>query len=187
LTFSLAWKFGGPLSALAGLPLAVGVVVSEQLAALQIESRLKWPNDILIEDGKLAGILIETASVENGIWGVIGIGINVEMPPGLAAQIGRPVAVLPPLQTDRNLLLAALLNGLSEALIQFDTTGFAAFAGRWNRLHAYTGRQVVIMDGGQVLYRGVAIGVDDTGRFMLDTPSGRVAVMAGDVSLQTDG
>lgn len=186
LTFSLAWKFVGPLPALTGLPLAVGVAIAEELASLQVECRLKWPNDILMDGKKLAGILIETASV-NGIWAVIGIGLNVDVPASLALQIGRPVAALPALQTDRNFLLAALLNGLSDALVQFDAAGFDAFVARWNRLHAYTGQPVVIMDGGQVLYRGKAIGVDGIGRFVLDTASGRIAVVAGDVSLQTEG
>jgi BirA family biotin operon repressor/biotin-[acetyl-CoA-carboxylase] ligase len=187
LTFSLAWKFSGPLSALAGLPLAVGVALAEKLNSLQVECSLKWPNDILMQGKKLAGILIETASVRNGTWAVIGIGLNVALPAGLAAQIDRPAAALPAGQTDRDFLLAALLDGLSETLVQFEAAGFGAFAARWNRLHAHAGQSVAITDGGRVLHRGRAIGVDDTGRFLLDTASGRIAVMAGDVSLQTEG
>jgi BirA family biotin operon repressor/biotin-[acetyl-CoA-carboxylase] ligase len=77
-----------------------------------------------------------------------------------------------------------LLNSLSESLAQFEKEGFPAFAQRWNALHAYAGQTVAILDNGQALHEGAAVGVDETGRFLMDTPGGRVAVMAGDVSLR---
>lgn len=188
LTFSLAWKLDRPLQALAGLPLAVGVAIAETLALSGVEARLKWPNDVLKDGSKLAGILIETASAKNampgGVWAVIGIGLNIAMPDSLAAQIGRPVADMPALETDRSDLMAALLNGLTEMLVEFSGAGFAAFAARWNRLHAYAGKQVAILDRGQVLYEGTAVGVDDGGRLLLNTREGRAAIVAGDVSLR---
>lgn len=188
LTFSLAWRFGRPLQTLTGLPLAVGVALAETLASFDVEARLKWPNDVLKDGGKLAGILIETAAVgsarSGGIWAVVGIGLNLAMPARLAAQIGRPGAAMATLPIDRNRLMAALLNGLSAMLAEFDGAGFAAFAARWNRLHAYAGRQVVILDGGQALHQGIAAGVDDSGRLLLDTAKGRIAIVAGDVSLR---
>ncbi|MDB5761138.1 MAG: Biotin--[acetyl-CoA-carboxylase] ligase [Herminiimonas sp.] len=188
LTFSLAWKFSRPLKALTGLPLAVGVAIAETLSRFDVDARLKWPNDVLRNGNKLAGILIETASVKNaahdGIWAVIGIGLNIALPDSIAARIGRPIADMPALQMDRNVLMAALLDGLSEVLVQFDAAGFGAFAARWNRLHAYAGQPVAILDRGHVLHEGKAIGVDDSGRLLLETVSGRVAIMAGDVSLR---
>src|SRR3954471_1030166 len=60
LTFSLAWKFQRPLAELTGLPLAVGVALAEVLALFQVPVQLKWPNDVLKDGGKLAGVLIET-------------------------------------------------------------------------------------------------------------------------------
>jgi BirA family biotin operon repressor/biotin-[acetyl-CoA-carboxylase] ligase len=188
LTFSLAWKFNRPLKALAGLPLAAGVAIAEALSLFGVECRLKWPNDVLKDGNKLAGILIETAAGKNAphdsIWAVIGIGLNIAIPDSLAAQIGRPVADLPVPGMDRNLLTAGVLNALSEALVQFDAAGFSAFVARWNLLHAYTGQQVAIFDGGRISHEGRAMGVDDSGCLLLDTASGRVAVMAGDVSLR---
>jgi BirA family biotin operon repressor/biotin-[acetyl-CoA-carboxylase] ligase len=86
---------------------------------------------------------------------------------------------------DRDELMAALLDGLADALTQFGHAGFAAFAARWNLLHAWQGRPVVILDRGEVLHEGQAAGVDDTGRLLLDTAAGRVAIVAGDVSLRT--
>lgn len=189
LTFSLAWQFNRPVHALVGLPLAVGVVIAEVLALFKVDARLKWPNDVLHDGKKLSGILIETASAKNagreGTWAVIGVGLNIAVTDSLAAQVDRPIADIPLLAAlDRDMLMATLLNGLAEALVLFETEGFKPFMARWNRLHAYAGQQVVILEGGQVLREGVAIGVDEIGRFLLDTAAGQVGVMAGDVSLR---
>jgi BirA family transcriptional regulator, biotin operon repressor / biotin---[acetyl-CoA-carboxylase] ligase len=85
---------------------------------------------------------------------------------------------------DRDALLAALLDGLAAALEEFARHGFAAFSARWNLLHAYQGEPVVILDRGEVLHDGLAAGVDDAGRLLLDTAAGRIAIVAGDVSLR---
>lgn len=185
LTFSLAWKFESGPQALSGLPLAVGVALAETLGRLGVQVRLKWPNDLLKDGDKLAGILIETAPAPQGIWVVIGIGLNLVMPDQLEREIGRAVAAVPWLaRMDRDELMAALLDGLAAMLREFERTGFAAFAARWNLLHAYQGDTVRILDRGAVLHEGVAAGVDDAGRLLLDTAHGRITIAAGDVSLR---
>jgi BirA family transcriptional regulator, biotin operon repressor / biotin---[acetyl-CoA-carboxylase] ligase len=186
LTFSLAWRIDGGLARLAGLPLAVGTALAETLGRLGQPVALKWPNDVLKDGDKLAGILVETTAAPDGAtWAVIGIGLNLAMPEELEARIGRTVAAMPWLaRMDRDALMAALLAGLAGALRAFERAGFAAFSARWNALHAYRGEPVVILDGGAVLHEGLAAGVDDTGRLLLDTAAGRVAIVAGDVSLR---
>jgi BirA family biotin operon repressor/biotin-[acetyl-CoA-carboxylase] ligase len=185
LTFSLAWKFESGPQGLSGLPLAIGVAMAETLDRLGVQVRLKWPNDLLKDGDKLAGILIETAAAERGIWTVIGIGLNLVMPDELEREIGRAVAAVPWLaQMDRDTLVAALLDGLVAALREFERGGFAAFATRWNLRHGWQGETVRIIDRGAVLHEGVAAGVDDSGRLLLDTQDGRIAIAAGDVSLR---
>ncbi|VXB52844.1 biotin--[acetyl-CoA-carboxylase] ligase [Massilia sp. 9I] len=186
LTFSLAWKFDGGPSALAGLPLAIGVALGDALAALGVQVQLKWPNDVLKDGAKLAGILIETQSAPNGgTWAVIGIGLNLIMPDEVEARLGRSAAGAPWLaRMERDVLMAALLDALADALRLFARQGFAAFSARWNLRHAWQGQLVVILDNGQVLQEGLAAGVDDTGRLLLDTVEGRTTVLAGDVSLR---
>jgi BirA family biotin operon repressor/biotin-[acetyl-CoA-carboxylase] ligase len=186
LTFSLAWHFDGGPQRLAGLPLAVGVALAETLARLGVQVQLKWPNDLLKDGNKLAGILIETqAAPAGGTWTVIGVGLNLVMPDELEEKIGRTVAAVPWLaQMDRDALMAALLDGLATSLREFAGAGFGAFAARWNLRHAYQGQTVRIIDHGAVLHEGVAAGVDDGGRLLLDTDAGRITIVAGDVSLR---
>ncbi|MYM94779.1 biotin--[acetyl-CoA-carboxylase] ligase [Duganella vulcania] len=187
LMFSLAWRFKGPLHRMSGLPMAVGVALAETIASLGVPVQIKWPNDLLRDGRKLAGILVETQTSrhDGAIWAVIGVGINLLMPDELEAQIGREVAAAPWLaKMDRNQLMAALLSRLAAVLAEFDDTGFAPFAERWNALHAWRGQDVVILDNGKVLQQGRAAGVDAIGRLMLDTEQGRAEVLSGDVSLR---
>ncbi|MCE3263975.1 MAG: biotin--[acetyl-CoA-carboxylase] ligase [Pseudoduganella sp.] len=186
LTFSLAWPFRAPLQRMVGLPLAVGVAVAETLAGLGVPVQLKWPNDVLKDGAKLAGILVETQAAPDGtIWAVVGCGMNLLMPDALEAAIGRDVSSAPWLaQMDRNVLLAQLLSRLCAVLAEFDDTGFAAFSERWNALQAWRGQPVRLLDQGAVQQEGLAAGVDEQGRLLLDTPAGRVAVLSGDVSLR---
>jgi BirA family biotin operon repressor/biotin-[acetyl-CoA-carboxylase] ligase len=186
LTFSLAWKFDGGVQKLTGLPLAVGTALAETLGRLGQPVQLKWPNDVLKDGDKLAGILVETAPAPDGaVWAVIGIGLNLAMPDELEQQIGRAVAAVPWLaRMERDTLLAAILDGLAEALRLFDQRGFSAFSARWNLLHGWQGQLVTILDRGEILHEGLAAGVDDAGRLLLDTDRGRTAIVAGDVSLR---
>ena len=187
LTFSLAWRFADGLRGLAGLPLAIGVALAETLGKLGQGVQLKWPNDVLKDGDKLAGILVETQVAADGAaWAIVGIGVNLVMPDALEDRIGRSAAAMPWLaRMDRDELMAALLDGLAEALALFAHAGFGAFAARWNVLHAWQGRPVVLLDRGEVQHEGLAAGVDDTGRLLLDTAAGRVTIVAGDVSLRT--
>ncbi|WP_374046070.1 biotin--[acetyl-CoA-carboxylase] ligase [Massilia sp. R2A-15] len=189
LTFSLAWKFEGSPQRLLGLPLAVGVALAEALGALDVPVQLKWPNDVLKDGEKLAGILIETQGApDGGTWAVIGIGLNLQMPADLETRIGRAVATAPWLaRMDRNVLMAALLDALAAAMNQFEQAGFGAFRARWDALHGWRGQPVRILDNGECVQQGLAVGVDDSGRLLLDTDAGRVAVLAGDVSLRLGG
>ncbi len=188
LTFSLAWPFSRSLQELVGLPLAVGVAVAQALDAQAVQVKLKWPNDILRDGQKLGGILIASVSQSADLqWAVIGVGLNLAVSAALEAQIGHKVADARWLaQQDGNLLMATLLNHLVSVLQTFEQTGMAAFVDCWQQWHAHQGMAVQIIDHGQLLHQGVAIGVDSSGCLLLDTAQGQVAVWAGDVSLRAD-
>ena len=186
LTFTLGWSFDGKVNDLLGLPLAVGVAVTEVLSKLGLPVQLKWPNDILKDKKKLAGILLEiTTSSDGKMYAAIGIGINLQIPESLEQRIGHTVADAPWLaQMDRNQLLAQLLNALTDAMLQFQHTGFAPFAQRWNALHAYANQAVEILENGKSVHEGVALGVNEQGYLLLQTVTGVLPIIAGDVSLR---
>jgi BirA family biotin operon repressor/biotin-[acetyl-CoA-carboxylase] ligase len=204
-----------PIDALGGLSIAVGVALAEGLATLPLDAQagiaLKWPNDVLLTAGdagartlvgKLAGILIETVWTTPGATAaVIGFGINVRGAEAVAAQVdalraretalavGLPPAALSSAWTGANLTdtLAASLNALTPALAQFAADGLAPFIPRWHALHAYAGREVVLLERGVECARGIATGIDASGQLLLDTPDGIRAIAAGDVSLREVG
>jgi BirA family biotin operon repressor/biotin-[acetyl-CoA-carboxylase] ligase len=203
LLFSIACVLPRPLEGLAGLSLAVGVALVEGLRSLSVagpgQIALKWPNDVLLEGDKLAGILIETAwSTDDASAVVIGIGTNVKGADALAAKVSELNADVPeqargatPTSLSRALpnanltdTLAAELNALEPALQRFGAEGFAPFRQPWNASHAYAGREVVLFEQGVEIGRGVAAGADDLGQLLLDTPSGQRAIATGDVSLR---
>ena len=204
LLFSVACVLPRPLEGLAGLSLAVGVALVDGLRSLPLgpaagQIALKWPNDVLFEGDKLAGILIETAwSTDDASAVVIGIGTNVKGADALAAKVGALNANVPaqargaaPTALSRALptanltdTLAAELNALEPALQRFAADGFAPFRQRWNGCHAYAGRDVVLIEQGKEIARGVAAGVDESGQLLLDTASGRETIATGDVSLR---
>jgi BirA family biotin operon repressor/biotin-[acetyl-CoA-carboxylase] ligase len=186
LTFSLAWEFPAGASSMMGLPLAVGVAIAERLLQLGVPVQLKWPNDILRDAKKLAGILVESqASQAQSSWAVIGIGLNLSIPAELEREIGQEVADAAWLaQMDRNQLLAQLLQALQVALTEFSLQGFSAFVERWNRLHAHAQQMVLITEQGKVLHQGIAFGVDALGCLLLQTEQGEQRIHSGDVSLR---
>lgn len=186
LTFSIAWPFAGSSQHLLGLPLAVGVALAEALASLDVTVQLKWPNDVLRNGKKLAGVLIETSQHAKTTWAVIGVGLNLLMPDELEQQIGRPVANATWLaQMDRNQLLAIIIKHLVSCLQQFSSAGFPVFVASWNKLHAYAGQQVCIVDQGQIIRQGIALGVDNSGCLLLQDQNHIIwPIMAGDVSLR---
>jgi BirA family biotin operon repressor/biotin-[acetyl-CoA-carboxylase] ligase len=189
LTFSVLWRFQRPLTALSGLSLVVGLVLARCMQDLGAEAvRLKWPNDVLLGEGKLAGILIETqGDVLSGASAVIGIGLNLAAGPDLVRQAGVPVASLNDVVArlpERNSLLLAILKMLDAALSRFDAEGFAPFAQDWMRLHAYQHHQVAIYGAQGRMHQGRALGVDPTGALLLETADGVAVIHSGEVSLR---
>jgi BirA family biotin operon repressor/biotin-[acetyl-CoA-carboxylase] ligase len=205
LLFSTACVLPRPPEGLAGLSLAVGTGVLEALNQLPLSASarlaLKWPNDILLDDGKLAGILIETAwHTAKASAVVIGIGINLKGATELAAQLdhdhsrdaaqgpapGNVPASLSRAWPDANLTdtLAAVLNALDATLARFAADGFRPFRQAWLAAHAYAGREVVLLEQGVEVARGMAAGIDDHGQLQIDTPNGMRTAVTGDVSLR---
>ncbi len=196
LTFSLLWRFDCGLSGLAGLSLAAGLGLMRALKSLGINgASLKWPNDVLGPNGKIAGILVEAQGDMLGPSAVvIGIGINLSLPQQISAQVNQPtgdlsqlVSVLP----DRNLLLAEMLRELARVLRQFSTGGFALMREEWESYHCYQHQpvQLLLPDGNRV--SGIVRGVNQDGALLVETNStvnGKPEIRvfhAGEISLRS--
>lgn len=187
LQFSLLWRSGLPAAALSGLSLAVGVILAQVLRDMGLAaSAVKWPNDILLDGAKLAGVLIELGGDMLGpSTVVIGVGVNVLGAARLREQIGQPVTDLGEHlgAVDRNALFLRLVAALDQGMQRFEDAGFAAFRQAWHDCHAFQGRQVRLT-GMQGEVVGRALGVDERGALLLETDEGLRGFHSGELSLR---
>ena len=186
LYLSLLWRL--PARAVSGLSIAVGVAVAEACEALGArELALKWPNDIVGPRGKVGGILTELANDTPTLCSaIIGVGLNVDMPARLRADIDQPVSDLNELagrRVSRNALAAAILARLAAALPRFELEGLAPFRARFAQRDASLDRSVTVEQGG-ALRSGLARGIDEHGALLLETADGIASIQSGDVSLR---
>lgn len=201
LTFSLLWRFTGPLARLSGLSLAVGVCLAQGLESLGAQGVcLKWPNDVLYREGndyaKLAGILVELSADRRSMQAIpatsatpvtqaiIGIGLNLLKPigdlPQPAAGLNQALHGVP----ERHLVLAAVLLALHRGLEIFAVDGFFGLKSEWQARHAWQGTQVQILDETTPPRVGRCLGADDDGALLLETAAGIERIFSGDVSLR---
>ncbi|VVD62081.1 biotin--protein ligase [Pandoraea horticolens] len=205
LTFSLAYVMPGGPAELAGLSLATGVAVVEGLSDLPLSAPhalgLKWPNDVLLRGGKLAGILIETVPAGPGRVGVvIGIGVNLRQAGDVATRIdnaaaagaatsGIPATLPAALESvlpapDMSSVFIALMQRLAAMLDRFADHRFIAFRDDWEAMHAYGGASIRVIEHGRDLLHGVALGVDSQGCLRVATDAGERVIASGEVSVR---
>jgi BirA family biotin operon repressor/biotin-[acetyl-CoA-carboxylase] ligase len=183
-------RFDGGFAALTGLSLAVGVMVLRALEHLGIAGAgLKWPNDVLAAEGKLAGVLVELSGEYQGpCAAVIGVGLNVRLTPQLREQAGQPVCDLATLAggaaPDRNRVAAALVGALIDGLQAFERDGFGAFAADYDRYDLLRGQPLTV-SGAQGAFEGIGDGVDGRGALLVRLADGeRRKIDSADVSVR---
>ena len=160
------------------LPLAVGLAVCETLERLGVKHlRMRWPNDILVADRKLAGLLID--QFVPGL-AVAGIGINVRnQPEGCEASLRNQTARLadlvpaPPLPSE---LAALVLPSLRNVVEEMQAGGFGKLLSRVNCLWGKPRRVELDLDG--EMRQGLFTGVDEEGRLLLSDQTGSPAPYA---------
>ncbi len=186
---SFYWRFEMTPELLSGLALAIGVGVIRALKQLAIEDvSLKWPNDILWQGRKLAGILLEMRGESAGPYHVvIGVGLNVDMSSEASSiEIDQPWVDLQhivPQPMSRNRIAGVLLGELLLVAEQFQHYGLATFLDEWQAADTYAGKSVVIQQGTEEM-TGYARGVDANGAILLETDSGLYRFHSGEVSLR---
>ena len=160
------------------LSLAAGVAVVEALERVTgLKPRLKWPNDVLVDGRKLAGILLESRIAPSPLV-VLGIGVNLAQRvfPADLAERATSVRLASGRRVDADTLLTALLESLDAWRTRLETEGWAPIRERWRALTETLGRRVSV-DG----VEGVAVDVDEDGALIVAEGDVRRRVVAGEV------
>ncbi len=189
LYLSILWRYPLAPAALGGASLAVGAALAEILRTAGVSDlALKWPNDILWQGRKLAGLLLEVAGESQGPSHlVVGVGLNLRMDPTQGNDIDQPWTTLDqalngkPLS--RNRLAARILDDLMAALEQYGSEGLAPFLDRWRQFDTLQGKPVRLLMGERII-EGRHAGIGPDGSLQLDTPDGRRSFQTGEVSLR---
>jgi BirA family biotin operon repressor/biotin-[acetyl-CoA-carboxylase] ligase len=188
ITASLYREFCSDRQQIVSLPLVMGLGVCRGLENLGICPQLKWPNDLLLDQKKLCGILAECVSVDQGVLGVIlGVGANVNLTAAQTKNIDQPATSLR-IATGREwsvpAVLAAMMRGANEALDEWQTGGFAAILPQWLSRSADMGRPITVTDTGRLAVSGTFAGLGETGQLLLTQPDHTVReVWSGDVGM----
>lgn len=187
VTFSMLLSLDKPPAELLGLSLVTGICVAQSLSELaKLSVQLKWPNDVLVDNRKLCGLLTELVShIDGGTQIIVGIGINYKQPVNI--ESGGLEAVSLPNLCDETPARADLISDISARLIDayalFAEQGWPAFAEAWNQFDYLKGRQVRVINAGAEEH-ATAMGVDSNGALLIEQDAQISAVYSGDVSVR---
>ncbi|MBM7062702.1 bifunctional biotin--[acetyl-CoA-carboxylase] ligase/biotin operon repressor BirA [Pseudomonas sp. UL073] len=187
LYYSLVFRLENGAAQLEGLSLVVGLAVLQSLRELGVSSAgLKWPNDILVNGKKIAGILLElTGDPADVCHVVVGIGINANMR-ATDEAIDQPwtsVALELGALCDRTALVTVLNRRLGECLRLHREKGFSALRAEWEANHLWQGCSAVLTSGAQCI-EGRVLGIDNQGALRLETNDGERHYSGGELSLR---
>jgi BirA family transcriptional regulator, biotin operon repressor / biotin---[acetyl-CoA-carboxylase] ligase len=204
ICFSMAFPFKRSPAQLTGLSLIVGFAVIEGIAQAcnldqselyQAGLRLKWPNDLLLNNAKLAGILIEGGQAKTGdpTWMIVGVGINLRNASAIEKNLGHSELKVSSLEQllpvnmrmpDAEFLWLALIQSFERHFQKFDQQGFSAYQEEWLKWDAFMNQKVCVSGGSQEPLYGVDVGVDINGALLLKQQDKTLTIYAGDVSLR---
>lgn len=188
LYISMYWRLEqGPAAAI-GLSLVIGIVMAEVLHDLGAEQvRVKWPNDLYLQDRKLAGILVElTGKTGDAAQIVIGAGVNLVMRKTQAEDISQSWINLQEagVRIDRNQLASRLIIELRTALQRFEQEGLTPFLSRWEALDNFINRPVKLIIGEKEIF-GISRGIDSQGALLLEQDGVIKPWVGGEISLRS--
>ena len=181
IMLSMAWQMDRTAERIGGLSLSVGLTLLQRLQTFGAAClQLKWPNDIVCDHGKLAGILVDVLTgPDHRCTVVVGIGVNLKNPTVITNRLDRLVANLVDLcavPVDRTRLIALIIADLSQTLETFDRNGFSSDVDAWNACDAYAGLRVRAKINNRTV-EGDALGVDTSGAYRVRLDDHRVESM----------
>ncbi|WP_341206923.1 bifunctional biotin--[acetyl-CoA-carboxylase] ligase/biotin operon repressor BirA [uncultured Psychrosphaera sp.] len=178
------------LSAASGLSIAIGLAVANTINQFtKLQCQLKWPNDVLVDGKKIAGILVEAEGQTDGVCHlVIGVGININMPESSADYIEQPWTDLNNISDeliDRNVFIAKLLQELDEVYQEYQLHRLDNLYEQWNDNNAFANLTVELSSVTKKQV-GKCLGIDTNGALLLEDISTKVVskVFGGEVSLR---
>ena len=170
IMLSVSWSFDHWPATITGLGLAVGLVIAEYLNnQLGVKAKIKWPNDILVDNHKIGGILVDVSGESSGCCNVvIGLGLNVNQE-NWSSEVAYQWVDLASLGVaiERNELAADLISVLVAMLSRYEEAGFTPMTERWNVMNGYAG-QIVRVGTGSQAFVGRMQGVDENGALLID-------------------
>lgn len=187
LYFSLFWTFPQGMAQAMGLSLVVACTLVEVLKSFGVENiGVKWPNDIYLDNKKLAGILIEmSGQADSQCQLIIGVGVNMAMSDEQGKGIDQPWSDLSELvdMPDKTALVIELQKQLKRDIQLFEREGLAEFKARWQAADLFYGREIRLLMGEKSV-EGICRGVDEQGAVLLETADGVQAFIGGEISLR---
>ncbi|MBQ0270931.1 MULTISPECIES: bifunctional biotin--[acetyl-CoA-carboxylase] ligase/biotin operon repressor BirA [Providencia] len=191
LYLSMYWKLDQGPAAAVGLSLVVGIVIAEALNKIsQDKVKVKWPNDLYMNDKKLAGILVElTGKTGDAAHIIIGIGINIGMNKNNIEDANTITQEWSSLRDEvenieRNELSANIIKSLRKSLVIFEREGLKPFLERWFKLDNFLNRPVKLLIGNDII-TGVERGINDQGALLLQKDNDEIIpYIGGEISLR---
>ncbi|WP_448547313.1 bifunctional biotin--[acetyl-CoA-carboxylase] ligase/biotin operon repressor BirA [Thalassotalea fusca] len=186
--FSLYWYLEQGMAAAMGLNVVVALAISDAIQNLyQLNAQLKWPNDIYLNDRKLAGILIELeGQALEPCHSVIGIGLNVNMPEQMAEKIDQPWSDIQShvnQSVDRNELVGELIKCLNKRLLAHEESGISSMVNDWLQRDKYLNQRVTLISGTKET-TGICRGINAQGALLLEQQGAVKPIYGGEISLR---
>ena len=181
LMFSLGWVFTQTQAQLGALAAVVALSCHRALNDLGCATQIKWPNDLMCGEQKLAGILIETVRQNGQTHAIIGIGINFMQPETLSNATSFQAASR---QHSAQTVLNTLLNALHQDLQRFAQTGFAPFQAAYLAAQRDLNQEVMLLHEQKIVKQGKVTGIANDGALLLLTEKGVESIVSGELSLR---
>jgi BirA family biotin operon repressor/biotin-[acetyl-CoA-carboxylase] ligase len=186
---SVVLKPAIPMARITLLPFVAALAACDAIRAAGLDARLKWPNDVMVSNKKVAGILLDiSAEADQVNYAVIGIGINTNVDSAaisarldgikvtsISDELGHGVSRLD--------LTRSLLENLEKYYSEMEQRGAGAILQQWRKNSDMLGRRVAVTQGSKTI-QGVAADVNDDGSLLLRTDHGDVNVVSGDISVR---
>ena len=153
-----------------------------------ISPKLKWPNDIWIEQKKIAGILVETSYTENlPEWQILGVGINVNSRPLKVTNTSYDVSCLADIighKVDRVKLLQQLVHNVGLLYSQLDQNSIRE---EWQKRMLWKNQHIEVIDSGHNPIEGIALGIESNGALIIQLSNGdQLKIYSGEIRLKSN-